>query len=119
MNLKEMQPISLELIAGGDALAEVNDALTRIARDVIYRPNIDKDRAVAVKISIRPVCDDDGENRPEIRVEVGDKTPVHNANAMYGHVSVDGKTILIDPTRSTERDQMRLGNVADFQEARG
>ena len=130
--MNNLQPITLEILVGGDVLAEVDAAIARVCEDVIHRPSLDKARTVTLKISVRPnwVGDDESaisrfsvdrkfvgfeENRPTVSSEVVEKVPGYASRVVNGMVDDTGSVVLVDPTRSSARDQMDLpANVADF-----
>ena len=89
--MSELVEIQLGAIQMGQAQAKVDEALKRIAEDVVARPSLKKPRTVSLLISITPDQDSEGKtNLPNIDWSVSWRVPGSRGLVTRGYVE-DGK----------------------------
>jgi hypothetical protein len=106
-----LEPLTFEILEGGNSLSELNDAIGRMCEDVLSRDKLTKERCVTVKIFCKPVWLGDL-NAPEIRCEISEKVPGFEGQVVRGLVEIDPDTgrrvLLINPGDRIQPNQGTL-----------
>lgn len=73
----ELMPFIIENINNGDLVSQVNEAISRLTKDITGRPNVRKPRKIIVELVLDPPAQDDPQQIAGFSYLVKEQIPAH------------------------------------------
>ena len=108
------QKLTLATIASMDdgRLGEaIDQKIAQVYADLKDRPNLNKDRAVSIKVIFRPVPDDDGQGLVEVFTQFEIKASMPTSTSRRYHCKADRNGMMFNELSPDEANQLTIDDV--------